>query len=1372
MGQIIFGGGKMQDNNSLEILTSSEAAIFLRLSEEELINALERNEIPGLKIAGKWRIQKETLEKLLGSPTLIQRKAIESKSIANLPETQKLQANAKAEEVNSKNQPISRISEEKENIRQTETKASFYATQSILSENELTEFLGNAPYGRLRGYVFSYNTINKIVKVRMADGRVVQIEPSKLINSKVLPVLDDVVEFELFQKDSKLEVRSVSIISRFQIGSSANSVADTKIESKNVDHTVSTPVSTLTSTRPNPVISSPQSTDQRIDATSQSVLLGSSATDQFSKGKKEFTNGNVKTALEYLERAYQQGERNSQIYLFLGQTLQRLEKYDKAHEYLDIGIRAVKSTEQRLPLINAKAQIFSSQGQLRKAAETYEQLMKLENRSTARRYTRIQLVRLYRSLDEIDKAKTVINQLIQESPQDQVALRLMTALDHPIITKLQDTTLIEDETVRELEVDLPEIDLISPMLKQDLAIAEYRDEKILRQGGRPEVNDADRILRDAEKEKGTEFGERYPLFLEAAKAYSELPEGAYALESFHRALARYAMLKGGALVSEFRRRANSENPNLQALFHLRDSATSYYLESLAIQMNLDEKFALVALANYLRAQIVYALICRQEYTPSDIFERGFSDLFGFCLGHKDQEITHIAYSAVISWGAAGGDIWNRLQQLPGGAGVVAGTLFKRNTRIRPYKILSAISGQSFTIDQRPGEVLKILFLERRRQQQEIQSFFTRLQQMPLDIRNSRDLQEQWKNLPLHRGALLDTDFEIHEGISSILATLLPYQTRSPEERAAILFTVRTSIEHLLDFIEANPTYWGRVGFEPLLTKWQSAIRSTEQRRLGEIQPRFVIRLEPPVFHLEGEFATGGVNLHNIGRATAEGVVIGIQLRDETEGTILLEVEEKINDEIAVDKTSYHSLRFPVSTLSQGITVPYRLRVKISPIFRQIRLDASEDEFTLQVHSGSTFSLPDIPWNELKIPPKHLFKGREKLIHRLVDHLVSSERNKTYILYGLTRTGKSSILNYLGKQLDLKEEKSSENINRFISFNWDLGRAKGHSNASDMWGYLLGEQVVSKLALLAQRGEINAVSVPPLRSNTSFRFKDWEPILLHLQRNHLYPIFLIDEFSYYRELVDSKRIDASFLAAIRAYAIGGQASFVIAGTYDLQNLIKDPAYGITGQFVNAIETQVSRIDSAPAIELIQVMEPQLRFTPDAINHVLQLSYQIPYFIQILCKNCAIYALNTGRNIIGFPEVEAVVKALVSGEVDDPHLEDIQRIPPGQFMNNMYNPSDPPEFGALISTIASLTFNQLTPRKVTYSEIHETWDRHRVRLFQARLARATKELCDREILNSSDDDGMPAYQISVDLFRRWWSHEHRHLALELDALKQEE
>jgi hypothetical protein len=340
----------------------------------------------------------------------------------------------------------------------------------------------------------------------------------------------------------------------------------------------------------------------------------------------------------------------------------------------------------------------------------------------------------------------------------------------------------------------------------------------------------------------------------------------------------------------------------------------------------------------------------------------------------------------------------------------------------------------------------------------------------------------------------------------------------------------------------------------------------------------------------------------------------------------------------------------------------------------------------------------------------------------------------------------------------------------VSFTWDMGEAKAHTNARDMWGYLLQAQVMGKLKTWYKEGKIPSESIPPLRTTENMRFRDWDEILKHLEERSLYPIFLVDEFSYYRELVDSKRIDAAFLAAIRKFAINGMASFFFAGTNDLRRLIEDPSYGITGQFVNALEIQVSQIEREPAVELIRVMEPELSFTDEAIEDVLELSYQVPYFIQILCKNSALYAASTGRTIIGQPELEEVVQIL-TGEASGVRQSGLEVMAAGTFMNNMHSPTDPIEYHALLSTIADLNRGNTNARLVTYSEIQEVWSRSGVKLFQARLAKALQELCNREVLLNKDDEGMPAYRISVDLFRRWWATKHKYLNLELDALKHE-
>lgn len=1091
--------------------------------------------------------------------------------------------------------------------------------------------------------------------------------------------------------------------------------------------------------------------------------------DLIGRGNQSFQKGELEPAYRSFYEAYTLGDRSYQTFLMLAQTLQRMGRINDALEFLDKGIRLF-THEQRLALLNLIAQICSSQSMWPKAIESYEILIHEEKRPAVKRFSRLQLSRIYKRIGDLEKAKLVLDQILSEMPQDQVTLRIRASLDQPVGVITEKTELPDDED-GDLSVDLSDegVDLISPMLRRDLVLSEYRDEKILRQGGRPDVNDADRLLDLAEQAKTTEteFGERYPAFLEAAKAYSELPDGYYELERFYRALTRYAMLKGGALVAEIRRKVMSTSqPNMLEISRLQDSAKSYYLEALTLQVKVDIRYALTPLTNLLRAQIAYTLLSLGESVPQTLFQLPLTDILRLCHDHKNDKMLYTAYETVVAIGAASGNVWNQLQRLKGGPGVLWNMLEHENRRRRPYAAISLMIGKNLETQVKPGEVLKMAFLERRARVNGIIKYFGYLQQLQLSLQNIQTLNSQWQNFP-HQDILLNTDKEILDGSSAILATLLPYRSRSMEERTSILFTARTTLERLLAIIQNSPTYWGRVGFEPLLMRWQVAIRNIEQQRLIEIQPKLVVRLDPPAFYQKSDFAEGGLIIQNIGRGTAEGTVMQIQLST-LENQPLLQSEETVLDEIPVGSTYHHRLKIPLSSLLHGSNVPYRLAVTITPIFRRVTLPYDEpQEFTLEISSGMRIQVEDIPWNEIEIPPEHLFKGREQFIEKLATHLSSLNRNKTYILYGLTRTGKSSILNYLSKRIDLQTLQCNGNTYRFVTFIWNIGTANAQSNAKDMWSYLLEKNVVEKLHLLVDEKYLGQDDVPILQHPGNVRFKDWELILQHLGNRKIYPVFLIDEFSYFRSLVDSKRIDASFLAAIRQFTIDGRASFVFAGTYDLRKLIRDPAYGITGQLVNAIETQVSRIDKEPAIELVQVMSPKLRFTPDAIEHILRLTYQIPYFIQLLCKNCALYAVNSGRGILGFPEVEAVVKTMTGEDINLSKLG-VNPMPPGIFMNNMQTPTDPPEYSALISTICHLSGERLVSRMVTYPEIQAVWDEHRIRYFQSRLAYAIQELKDREVLIEGEDEGIPAYQISVDLFRRWWMREHKNFTLELDAL----
>ncbi len=284
------------------------------------------------------------------------------------------------------------------------------------------------------------------------------------------------------------------------------------------------------------------------------------------------------------------------------------------------------------------------------------------------------------------------------------------------------------------------------------------------------------------------------------------------------------------------------------------------------------------------------------------------------------------------------------------------------------------------------------------------------------------------------------------------------------------------------------------------------------------------------------------------------------------------------------------------------------------------------------------------------------------------------------------------------------------------------------------------------------------------------FKHLKIALNYLLEKGFYPMFFIDELSYIKDLMDRGTIGPAFLAALRQYSLDGMASFIFAGTYDIRNLINDEKYGITGQFVHAIEYQVDRIKAPATEELINIIDNKLTFTLDAIEHIKFLSGNIPYFIQIICKGCGDYAVENNRRFIGYPELEKVIRILIGEE--DNAISLVKRLPPGKFQNNQYSPLDPQEVTVLLSSLAYFNADQLSPRGVGINELERLWSKYKLVEFKPKLATSLQDLIDKKIIYQAEDEGVPVYKFSVDIFRRWWYNKHRDINLELTTLAGED
>ena len=74
------------------------------------------------------------------------------------------------------------------------------------------------------------------------------------------------------------------------------------------------------------------------------------------------------------------------------------------------------------------------------------------------------------------------------------------------------------------------------------------------------------------------------------------------------------------------------------------------------------------------------------------------------------------------------------------------------------------------------------------------------------------------------------------------------------------------------------------------------------------------------------------------------------------------------------------------------------------------------------------------------------------------HYLSRDRIETYVLYGLTRHGKSSIHEQLSKRLLLKEIDTINGVKKVLPFFWSFASAASRGKAGDMWQYFIDEMI--------------------------------------------------------------------------------------------------------------------------------------------------------------------------------------------------------------------------------------------------------------------------------------------------------------------------
>ncbi|WP_414569901.1 AAA family ATPase [Nostoc sp. CCY 9925] len=274
----------------------------------------------------------------------------------------------------------------------------------------------------------------------------------------------------------------------------------------------------------------------------------------------------------------------------------------------------------------------------------------------------------------------------------------------------------------------------------------------------------------------------------------------------------------------------------------------------------------------------------------------------------------------------------------------------------------------------------------------------------------------------------------------------------------------------------------------------------------------------------------------------------------------------------------------------------------------------------------------VPLNE----QLEIFTGRTSIGLR-IEQLLLDHRRPPLLLYGQRRMGKTSLLNNIGKLLP----------NSIISMFIDLQGAP--SSASDHAGFLYNLARDMEKSAKKQGVTLPSLAREVLKSDPFTYFYEWlDKVEQALEQNTA--LLALDEFEVLDNAIAKGRFDEQDILGMLRHLIQHRPRFkvLLAGSHTIEEYQRWASYLINVQVVH-----ISYLKEAEARQLIErpVKDFTLRYEPNAVERVLQLTRCHPFLVQLLCAEIIVLKNEQDPSIRRFAtlaDVEAAIpEALQSG-----------------------------------------------------------------------------------------------------------------------------
>ena len=585
------------------------------------------------------------------------------------------------------------------------------------------------------------------------------------------------------------------------------------------------------------------------------------------------------------------------------------------------------------------------------------------------------------------------------------------------------------------------------------------------------------------------------------------------------------------------------------------------------------------------------------------------------------------------------------------------------------------------------------------------------------------------------------------GIAEILGHMYDYiQEQSYVERERLYTIIKKRVQELINEIEDSPT---KYSLEMYRTYMLSLDKTMEEHFTRVQQAAEPEQLECTL-SIDSYIPDPELNIECLitvtnppGKSPASALVIEIQ-DSPTGDFVALQKKIPVSEALPGGKSVTCAISLVVTEKAKTAQV-FNLYYQLSYTTRTGR-QIEMPNLTLPVRL-----YPDTEFVEIKNPyatyaeggtvkQEEMFYGREQMIQNLVSAIRNAPTNKSLVIYGQKRTGKSSVLYHLKQRL-VKQRTESP----IIPVDFSVGDIINDISVTNFLYRILQRIEVAFDDFAEQGYPVVAIERPTLAQlveSPDLVFHEYMTKFHKLLAK--YPeykgakiLLLIDEFSYiYGEIVRG-RIPDTFMKSWKALLEKGYFGSVLVGQDTMRQFIER----FPNEFQVAQSQRVSYLATDDAYKLM--VDPiripgtdESRYRGVALDRLLALTAGNPFYIQIFCARLVDYMNRKKAIYLTDAHIDRVKDELINGH---------NNLTIANF-NNLINAGD--------------TGADTIPDQDTLRVLREIALATRIQTYcyRSAIACATtlplEEILDdlerREVI---EKQGPSLYRIRVELFKEW-------------------